>query len=103
MKRTIRTLAVAFTMTLVGVAVAQEIEDPVVVKTRGLAPHVAIKVEAEAARGITALRRYVERTRGIHNLHLGSLIATPEEALAMKAKAGQEPTKLARDEVPKSK
>lgn len=104
MNRITRQLVACVAIAAAGLVNAQETEEPVAVKTQGLPPHVAKGVEAQAAKGITALRRYVERTRGIYNLHLGSLVATPEEAKAMKAKAAQQEIQLAKDEpVPKSK
>ncbi|HUL95705.1 MAG TPA: hypothetical protein VLT89_06825 [Usitatibacter sp.] len=63
------TLAIA-----VNAAHAQEAEPPVAVKTEGMALHVAAKVKAKAAQGITALRRYVHITRGMHQIDLRSIV-----------------------------
>ena len=56
------------------------------VKTDGLAPFVARNVEAKAAQGVGELRRYVERTRMIHGLHLPDLVREEEPALEQAAR-----------------
>ena len=58
---------------------AQEAEPPVAVKTEGMALHVAAKVKAKAAQGITALRQYVYITRGMHQIDLRSIVARDPE------------------------
>ena len=57
-----------------GLSRAQAVEAAVAVKTDGLPGHVAAKVEAKAAQGMTALRRYVWITRGMHALDLRELL-----------------------------
>ena len=86
-------------------AFARNPDEPVVVKTQGLPPYIARGVEAAAAQGPDALRRYVERTRGIYNLELNALVASPEETAAIKAAAekARDPGKLAQDGAPKSR
>ena len=49
-------------------------EAAVSVKTDGLPTHVAARVQAKAAEGMTALRRYVWITRGMHALDLHALL-----------------------------
>jgi hypothetical protein len=50
-------------------------EAAVSVKTDGLPTHVAARVQEKAAEGMTALRRYVWITRGMHALDLRALVA----------------------------
>jgi hypothetical protein len=76
-------------------------DGPVVVKTQDLPPHVAKGVEDAAAQGQDSLRRYVERTRRIYQLDLTAIVATPEEAAAMKAGAAAREAKHAKDGPPK--
>ena len=57
-----------------GAVQAREPEAAVAVKTDGLPPHVAAKVEAKAAEGMTALRRYVWITRGMHGIDLREVV-----------------------------
>ena len=47
----------------------------VAVRTDGLPLHVAARVQEKAAEGMTALRRYVWITRGMHELDLRALLA----------------------------
>ena len=50
-------------------------EAAVAVKTDGLPLHVAARVQEKAAEGMTALRRYVWITRGMHALDLRAILA----------------------------
>jgi hypothetical protein len=50
-------------------------EAAVAVRTDGLPLHVAARVQEKAAEGMTALRRYVWITRGMHALDLHALLA----------------------------
>lgn len=71
-----------------GVTFAAGDEQPLVVKTDGLPPHVAAKVKDKAGEGATSLRRYVYITRSMHNLDMRSLVrneAATEIAAAPKA------------------
>jgi len=70
-KQIVVTMLVAFA----GEVYAAAPEAAVAVKTDGLAPHVAARVQEKAAQGMTALRRYVWITRGMHALDLRSILA----------------------------
>ena len=67
-------LGAAVALVFAGSVCAQVTEAPVAVNVSGLPPHVAKKVEEKASKGMTALRLYVNRTRMIHELYLGSLL-----------------------------
>jgi len=82
-----RTLLVTLVAGCIGLANATQVEEPVMVDATNLRPSLARRVEAEAAKGITALSRFVHRTRSMHQLDLDELIVSPEKAEAMRAKA----------------
>ncbi|MCM2329341.1 MAG: hypothetical protein NDI88_15790 [Lysobacter sp.] len=48
------------------------------VYVEGLQPHVAAEVKMQADRGITALNRYLERTRKQHGLALEDVVRKPD-------------------------
>ena len=73
-------------------AVAQEAEKPVRVKTDGMPEYLKVRIEAAAQQGPTALRRYLDSTRHIHNIRMESIVK--EEPRTTMVKQG-EPAKLA--------
>jgi hypothetical protein len=76
---------VFFTL-VAGACMASEPEPPVAVNVQGLPQHVADPIRAHAAKGLTELRRYLERTRMIHLLRIEYIVRTgPETALANSA------------------
>lgn len=70
--------AAIFALAVTGAAQATEREAPVVVYVDGLQPHVAAEVKKHADRGITALGRYLERTRKQHGLALEDVVRKPD-------------------------
>jgi hypothetical protein len=70
-KQIVATMLIAFA----GESYAAPQEAAVSVKTDGLPAHVAARVQAKAAEGMSALRRYVWITRGMHALDLRSILA----------------------------
>lgn len=76
-----------------GLSNAGEPEAPVAVKTDGLPPHVAAKVEQKAAEGMSALRRYVWITRAMHELDMRSLVRQ-EPATAIAAARNEKAEKV---------
>ena len=71
---------------LAGAAGAQQPEaatlnpfQPIYVRTDGLPQAVARRVEEEAQKGLQPLRRYVQRTKFIHQLDLISLLMTRDQ------------------------
>ena len=74
MKRFALPLAVALTASPIAFAA----EPPVAVDTRGLPQYVAKQVEAEAAKGVVPLRRYLERTYPVHQLRVDMVLAREE-------------------------
>jgi hypothetical protein len=85
-------LAIA-TFVVAASATAQEAERPVNVTTDGLPDHLRARIEEKAKQGPTALIRYVNGTRHIHNLRV-EFIVKPDDPSAM-AKVAREPRKLA--------
>jgi hypothetical protein len=75
-------------------AAAQEAEPPITVITEGLPDHVRARVEEKAQQGHTALRRYLQSTRHIHNLRM-EVIVKPDDGAATVAKVSKEPAKVA--------
>jgi len=75
-------------------AVAQQAEPPVAVKTDGLPDHVRARIEAKAQEGPTALIRYINSTRHLHNLRVEEIVLSEAEAATL-AKKPSEPTKMA--------
>ena len=74
----IRTLIAASFFAAAAPVLAQEAEKPVAVKTDGLPGHVRARIEAKAQEGPTALIRYINSTRHIHNLRV-EMVVVPEE------------------------
>ena len=71
----VKRIALLFLVSCAGAAWAQQgDEPPVAVKTDGLDPHIARRVEEKAAQGITALRQYVWISRSVNQLDLRSLL-----------------------------
>jgi len=86
-----RTASAAFLVlaSCTGAAWAQESgEPPVAVRTEGLPPHVAARVQEKAAQGITPLRQYVWISRGINQLDLHSLLREQEEPARVAERDG---------------
>ena len=92
-------LAVAL-VALATIARADETEPPVAVNVEGLRPQVAERVRAHAAQGETALRRYLERTRHIHEVRIEDVRRNQEpKQVAAEMKDGEAPEpKLAQRE-----
>lgn len=63
----------AFSLSFAGSARAAE-STPVALDKDAVPPLIAKAVEAEAAKGVDALRQYVYRTRMIHALNLKTLV-----------------------------
>jgi len=96
-------LLAALAVATAGTVNAQQPEEPVIVNTYGLPAFVAKNVDAEAQKGITALRQYVQRTSFMHQLNLEALIVTPEKAAAMKAEARELEVQIAARKASESK
>jgi hypothetical protein len=80
-----KTLLAVAALALSSTVWAQQPEQPVRVKVDGLPPHIANEVKEKAQQGPTELRRYIERTRMIHELNYNSLVLEePSAALAKK-------------------
>ena len=77
MKRTALPLAALLATAASSVLAA---DPPVTVDTRGLPHYLAKQVEAEAAKGVTPLRRYLERTYPVHQLRVDRVLAKEEPA-----------------------
>ena len=88
-------LLAAATLVFATSAFAQDAEKPVNVNTDGLPDHLNARIQEKAQQGRTALIRYVNSTRHIHNLRV-EMIVKPDDAAAV-AKGSKEPTKLAAD------
>jgi len=73
-KKTIKAVIATPVLACAGAASAQQSEPPVAVDTSRLPVHVAVRVQAKAGEGITALRRYVASTRMIYGLDLVALL-----------------------------
>ena len=78
---------------------AQEPRQPVSVNVDGLPPHVANQVKEKAKQGSTELRRFVNRTRMIHELNYGSIVQ--DDSQAAIAKKDAETKMAARPEEPR--
>ena len=70
--------AAIFALAVPGAAQATEREAPVAVYVAGLQPHVAAEVKKHADQGITALSRYLDRTRKQHGLALEDVVRKPD-------------------------
>jgi hypothetical protein len=80
-------------------AAAEHAEKPVAVNTQGMPDHLKARIEKEAQQGPTALRRYLDSTRHIHNIRMESIVVPDERTPMVKEK---EPSKVAdRTEAPK--
>lgn len=75
---------VFFTL-LAGACMAADPEPPVAVNVQGLPQHVADPIREHAAKGLTELRRYLERTRMIHLLRIEYIVRTNEETAIAKS------------------
>jgi len=87
MKWPVKCLLVAAAVATAGTVNAQQKETiridentPVYVRVDGLPQHVAKQVERAAAKGLDPLKKYVQRTKFIHQLDLVALLMTPEQA-----------------------
>jgi hypothetical protein len=85
-------MLVVATALLASSALAQEAEAPVAVRTDGLPDHLKVRIEEKAAQGQTALIRYVNSTRHIHNLRV-EMVVKPGDATNVAKK--EEPRKVA--------
>ena len=56
---------------------AEERDVPIAVNVAGLQPHVAAQVTKHAEQGVTALSRYLERTRKQNGLYLEDVTRKP--------------------------
>lgn len=74
MNTSLKLIVAMLLVSFAGAAQAREPQAAVAVKTDGLPAHVAARVEAKAAEGMTALRRYVWITRAMHGLDLRELV-----------------------------
>ena len=88
-------LFAAATLALATSAFAQDAGKPVSVITDGLPDHLKARIQEKAQQGATALIRYVNGTRHIHNLRV-EMIVKPDDPSTV-AKVSKEPTKLAAD------
>jgi hypothetical protein len=77
----------AAALALAGTASAREViyvvpgdPQPVVVRTDKLPAYIARELEAESAKGLAAVRQYVQRTKFMHQLDLIDVLMTPEQA-----------------------
>jgi hypothetical protein len=86
-------LLAAAILVLATSAFAQDAEKPINVSTDGLPDHVKARILEKAQQGPTALIRYVNSTRHIHNLRV-EMIVKPDDAATM-AKVVREPSKVA--------
>jgi hypothetical protein len=73
-----------------GTAWAQEPEAPVSVNVEGLPAHVAKQVKEKAAQGPTALRRYINNTRMVNELHYWSVVKTEAPVVAAQEQQPQQ-------------
>jgi hypothetical protein len=92
-------LLAAATLVFATSALAQDAEKPVNVITDGLSPQLKARIQEKAQQGPTALIRYVNGTRHIHNLRV-EMIVKPDDA-ATVAKVTKEPSKVAERSEPK--
>ena len=88
-----RTILAAALIAVASSAAAQEGEKPVSVKTDGLPDHVRVRIEEKAQQGPTALIRYVNSTRHIHNLRV-EMIVRPDDGTPL-AKVSKDSSKVA--------
>jgi hypothetical protein len=89
-------LLAAATLVLATSAFAQDAEKPVNVNTDGLPDHLKARLQEKAQQGPTALIRYVNSTRQIHNLRV-EMIVKPDDAAVVAKVSKEQPTKLAAD------
>jgi hypothetical protein len=61
-------------------SIVVESGSPMYLRTDGMAPYLAERLEEKAREGLRSLRLYVWRTRMIHQLSLDSILVTREEA-----------------------
>lgn len=71
------------------VACAQQVEEPIAVRTDGLPPAVGARLTEKGKQGITALMQYVNRTRMIHGLDINGVAKAGDKRLAFQ-QSGQE-------------
>jgi hypothetical protein len=88
-----RTILAAALFAIAPIASAQDAERPVAVKTDGLPDHLRARIEEKAQQGPTALIRYVNSTRHIHNLRV-EMIVKPDDGAPI-AKITKESPKMA--------
>ena len=86
-------LLAAATLAAAGSVNAQQPQDPIVVdvdsavfvKTDGMPPFLAERVEKEARKGMRALDYFALRTKTMHQLYLPAIVITQEQAIAAEA------------------
>ena len=83
-----RTIIIAVALAVAGSVCAQEAEPPVPVKTDGMSPQLAGRLQEKAQQGQTAVIQYVNRTRAIHNLRAEDVIKPLP--VGSEAKAGEQ-------------
>ena len=81
-----RSAFAVFFMLLSGACMASEPEAPVAVNVAGMPTHVADRIRDHAAKGQTALLRYLDRTRMIHQLRIEDVVRR-ERVLAAEVEA----------------
>jgi hypothetical protein len=91
---TTRRIVVAALFVFSSAAFAQEAEPPVAVKTDGLPPQLKERIEQKAQQGQSALIRYLNNTRHIHQLRVEDVVRREQPQAVAKPKA-PEATKVA--------
>ena len=73
------------------VALASEVQEPpVAVEVRGMAPYLAERVQKEAAKGTTALRRYLQMSYSVHQLRVDTVLRDDTKAQLASREAPQQ-------------
>ena len=86
----------ALLLTAATASIAGEPEAPVAVDVRGLPIYLQEKIRAEAAKGVTPLRQYLDRTYAVHQLRVDAVIAKDEPAAQLARE--ETPSQVARTE-----
>jgi hypothetical protein len=66
-------------------SIVVESDSPMYLRTDGLPPYLANRLEDKAREGLRALSQYVQRTRMIHQLSLNRILVTRQDADAVLA------------------
>jgi hypothetical protein len=67
-------------------SIVVESDSALYLRTDGLPPYLAARLEEKAREGLRSLNQYVQRTRMIHQLTLSQILVTREEATFIAAK-----------------